>query len=124
MKNLIARYIEKVLACPARGPLETLFGGILRGPLATLTASGAKQFAGRTTINSGTAFVTISTQMVNSDSIILHGFAVQTTVASGSGGPATCVSSIVSGVSFALGYTDGVQRGPGGTFMWELRRTS
>jgi len=124
MKNLIARYVDWALSCHVRPPLETLFGGLLRGPLAVLTASGANQFAGRTSIASGTAFVTVSTRMVNSDSIILHGLDVTTTVASGAGGSATCVSSKVSGVSFALGYTDGVARGPGGTFMWELRRTS
>lgn len=120
--SLFAAHALRALACPVT-PIEALFRATIRGPLSFLTAAGPKQFAGLTTLASGTAFATVSTALVTSGMLINHSLSVQTTVASGSGGPATCVSSIVDGVSFALGYTDGIGRGPGGTFMWELRRT-
>lgn len=120
--DLLSRYVEGVTACRVT-PIESLFRSAIRGPLSFLTAAGPKQFAGLTSLASGTAFATVSTALVTSGMLINHSFAVATTVASGSGGPATCVSSIVDGVSFALGYVDGTGRGPGGTFMWELRRT-
>lgn len=120
----VAAYAERALGCPVY-PLEQIFRGWLRSPLGTLTASGPSQFAGRTTLNSGTAFATVSTRMVNSDSIIQFGFAVNSTGAMNvNSGAYLVVSSIVSGVSFALGYVDGAGRGPGGTFLWEIRRTT
>lgn len=125
MKNLIALsvgYVLRMLACQVT-PIESFFRGAIRGPLSFLTTAGPKQFAGLTTLASGTAFATVSTALVTSGMLINATFSVQTTVASGVAGPATVVSSIVDGVSFALGYADGTGRGPGGTFMWELRRT-
>jgi len=119
---LAARYAEATLGCRIT-PIEALFRATIRGPLAFLTTAGARQFAGLTAIASGTASVTVSTTLVHSGMLINLAFAVQTTVASGVAGPSTVVASIVDGVSFALGYADGVGRGPGGTFMWELRRT-
>ena len=125
MNKLIAfagRYAELALGCRIY-PLEALFRGTIRGPLSLLTGAGPKQFAGLTALASGTASVTVSTTLVHSGMLINLSFAVQTTVASGVAGPSTVVASIVDGVSFALGYADGIGRGPGGTFMWELRRT-
>ena len=126
MNTLIALLAEQAgrLACWNQPPLENLFGGLLRAPLKLITTAGAKQFAGFSALNSGTAYVTISTAMVTSGNLINATLSVNTTVASGSGGCATAVSSIVDGVSFAYGYTDGTGRGPGGTVMWEIRRTS
>ena len=124
MKNLIAPvvgYVLRALACPVT-PIENLFRGAIRGPLSFLTAAGPKQFAGLTDLASGTASVTVSTALVTSGMLINHSFSVRTLCGSGIG-YATAVSSIVDGVSFALGYVDGQGRAPGGTFMWELRRT-
>ena len=118
---LATRYAEAALGCRIT-PIEALFRGTIRGPLAFLTTAGARQFAGLTALDSGTAFATVSTTLVHSGMLINHSFAVQTLCGSGIG-YATGVSSIVDGVSFALGYLDGQGRAPGGTFMWELRRT-
>lgn len=121
MKNLILGYVERLLVCPIT-PIENFFRGTIRGPLSFLTTAGAKQFAGATDLASGTASVTVSTALVTSGMLINHSFSVRTLCGSGIG-YATAVSSIVDGVSFALGYIDGQGRAPGGTFMWELRRT-
>lgn len=128
MKELLkmaGMYVGFVLACWIRGPLERLEGPHQIGPTLLKTAAGPNQFAGRTALASGTAFATVSTQMVNSDSIIGFAFQVSSTGAMNvNSGAYFAVSSLRSGISFALGYVDGAGRGPGGTFMWEIRRSS
>ena len=119
----LAFYTELVLACPIF-PLELLRRPFLKGPMALETTAGENQFAGRTSLASGTAFATISTAIVNSDSLIQATFQVNTTTASGVAFAAMGVNSIVSGVSFTFGSVDGVGRAPGGVIMWEIRRTS
>src|SRR5262245_28574157 len=97
---------------------------MLMSPMTFRLNSGSPtmQFAGYKTLNSGTPFVTLSTTWINSDSLVNVGIDVRTTANSGQ-----CfeigVSSIVPGVSFAIGYIDGKGRGPGGRIMWEIRRT-
>lgn len=51
-------------------PNELLFGPTLKGPIITSVQSSPKQFAGRTTLNSGSATITVSTFAVLSDSLI------------------------------------------------------
>lgn len=124
----LAAYAQGALALHAKQPpIELSFGPAQRAPsfLTRMAQNSgqAGQWCGRTSLASGTAFVTLSTAVINSDSIVHHGFAVNTTAVSGTNF-AVGVSSIVSGVSFALGYVDGQGRGPGGTLMWEIRRTS
>lgn len=123
----LAAYSQGALALHIRGPLELAFGQGLRAPgfLTRMAQNSgqAGQWCGRTALASGTAFATLSTAIINSDSIVHHGFAVSTTAGSGTNF-AIGISSIVSGVSFALGYVDGQGRAPGGTLMWEIRRTS
>ncbi|MDZ4342347.1 MAG: hypothetical protein U1E51_07905, partial [Candidatus Binatia bacterium] len=106
---LIAGYAGQALACHSQPPLESLFGGLLRAPLKLLSAAGSKQFAGRTALNSGDAYSTISTGIVNSGDLINATLLVNTTCGSGTGFM-TAVSSIVDGVSFAYGYVDGQGR--------------
>jgi len=84
----------------ATNPIELLFGPNLKGPLLAPTASGTQQFAGRTLISAGSVSVTVSTRMVNSDSIILFGTETGSMSVT-SAGP-IAVNSKVSGVSFAL----------------------
>lgn len=121
---LFALYAEVTLGCQIY-PLELLRRASLRGPLSVLTTAGANQFAGRTALASGTASVTVSTAIVNSDSLIFSTFAVSSTsVASGGVPVSIVVNSIVSGVSFAFANQDGIGRAPGGTILWEIRRTS
>lgn len=125
MKTKLMAFVSGVLAlfgCPIT-PIELFQRALKVGPDMLRTLAGPGQFAGRTALASGTAFATVSTAVVNSDSIIHHGFNVTTTSTSGTNF-ALGVSSIVSGVSFAIGYVDGQGRGPGGTLMWEIRRTS
>ena len=124
IKQWLSQYTERVLGCRVN-PIELLRRALFTGPGSVLSAAGANQFAGRTALASGTASATISTTIVNSDSIILHAFQVtSTSAASGSAAVDLCVNSIVSGVSFAFANQDGQGRAPGGTIMWEIRRTS
>mgnify|MGYP001618732442 FL=1 len=53
-----------------KGPQELLFGPTLKGPMMTSVQSSPAQWAGRTTINSGSATVVVSTFAVKSDSLI------------------------------------------------------
>ena len=50
---LILGWSEVALACRARTPLEALFGAWFKGPSFIKTSSDAAQFAGRTTLESG-----------------------------------------------------------------------
>lgn len=101
---------------------ETLFRPLLRGPLETRTG-GTDPFASRTAIGSGVVTVTVSTAMVNSDSIILLGTQISSAGIISSGG-AVAVNSIVSGVSFALTRETGVAAPWTTTVMWVLLNPS
>ncbi len=57
-------------ASHARTPTETLFRPLMRGPIMTKAGSAANQWAGRTTISSGSASQVVSTTQANSDSLI------------------------------------------------------
>jgi hypothetical protein len=121
--KLFSLFAEHLLAA-AIIPIERLSRGFLFAPMAVRATSGMTgQFAGRTTLNSGTATATVSTTNIKSDSLVFHGFQIATTASSGTGW-GIGVSSVVHGVSFAVGYTDGQGRAPGGTIMWEIKRTS
>lgn len=112
-------------AAHVRTPAETLFRPLQRGPM-SLTRAGsgsAKQFAGLTAIASGLASATVSTAVVNSDSIIFIGTQVAS-LNTASGGVAInlVVQSVVSNVSFAIATHDGQGRPGTTTAMWEIRR--
>jgi len=98
---------------------EQFFGPTLRGPVLTKAQSASNQFAGRTTLASGSATVTVSTTSVKSDSIIFHALQAAT-VSSG----AICVRSINPGVAFSFGWTDGGARAFDSTIMWRIELTS
>jgi len=119
--RLIAAFVLGLLACHIN-PIELVRRGLLKDPLLLSVASRTNAFAGLTTLNSGTAFVTISTAAVASGQLIYAQLSVATTCGSGIGYQ-TGVSSIVDGVSFAYGYIDGQGRAPGGTVMWEIRKS-
>jgi hypothetical protein len=119
----LSRFAEQVLAA-AITPIEMLSRAFLRAPMGVRATSGmAGQFAGRTTLASGTATATVSTTNIKSDSLVHMTFQCATLATSGTAGTFG-VSSIVHGVSMSIGYVDGAGRGPGGTLMWEIRRTS
>ena len=56
---------------PSTGKMEQLFGARLRGVPSTEANSTPFQWAGRTTLNSGSATVPVSTTAVKSDSLVL-----------------------------------------------------
>ena len=56
-------------ASHARTPAETLYRPLLRGPIMTKASSASNQWAGRTTIASGSTSQVVSTSNVNSDTI-------------------------------------------------------
>lgn len=63
-------WAESALACRIVNPKELLFNPQQKGPFFTDIASKAEQFAGRTTLNSGSASVVVSTVNVRSNSLI------------------------------------------------------
>jgi hypothetical protein len=66
---LLGGYAERALACWVY-PLEALFRPFLKGPLSMPISSKSNAFAGLTTLGSGSASQTISTSVINSDSLV------------------------------------------------------
>ncbi|MCR4342107.1 MAG: hypothetical protein NUW01_19700 [Gemmatimonadaceae bacterium] len=64
-----AAFATFVQAAHARTPTETLFRPLMRGPIMTKATSAANQWAGRTTLASGSTSQVVSTSNVNSDTI-------------------------------------------------------
>jgi hypothetical protein len=97
------------------GPMYMPLSG---GPNSSLEA------VGRTAVASGTATVTVSNALVNSDSIIHLTVEASTRQSSGAASNFE-VSSIISGVSFVIATADGVNhRAAASTVMWQLIRTT
>lgn len=53
------------------GMYNRFFGMLLREPITTRATSATNQWAGRTTLNSGSATITVSSAIVKSDSVIM-----------------------------------------------------
>lgn len=102
-------------------PNEVLEKAFFQGGPFTRTQS-ADGWADRTTLTSGSASVTVSTALVNSDSIFWMA-TVPTSVGVNSGG-GIVVSSIVSGKSFAFARAEGQGVGWNEVITWTLIRTS
>ena len=103
---------------------ELLFKPTLRGPMRTRTApTEPNAWAGRTTLNSGSATSTVSTTLIQSDSIIQYGIEANTRQDSGVGA-AIEVMSIIDGSGFAFGTSGGETLARDTTIMWSLMRTS
>lgn len=97
---------------------------MFRRPLFVPAQSKSNQYAGRTTLASGSATVTVSTTVVNSDSIVWMGLAAPgTNVASGQF-KAIEVKSIDAGNAFVLGTADGVAMARDTVVMWTIVHTS
>lgn len=88
------------------GPI--LDGAILRGPLFARVNSNAGQYAGITTLASGSATVVVSTTQANSDTLFLLGQVGNANVASGAVKGPIEVKTISPGAWFTLGTIDGV----------------
>ncbi len=67
--SYLLAYVESLLGCRIY-PLELVRRATLRGPMMTDITSSPNQWAGRTTISSGSATSTVSTFSVGSDSIL------------------------------------------------------
>ena len=102
----LSLYVEQVLGCGIT-PIELLYRALLKGPLMTLTASRANQFAGRTTISSGSASQVVSTNVVNSDSLIAH--YIQCALPAGYNTQGAI--DVLSGISTGVGSTSAVYSG-------------
>ena len=104
---------------------EQLFGAHLRGAVQTRTgAEETHPWANRTTIDSGSTSVTVSTALVNSDSIIRLTTEVGSIDTAIQSAGHIVVNSIVSGVSFALAWALGTSVAFDNTVMWELVKTT
>lgn len=101
-------------------PLETLFHPLLNGPILTKTASSVNQWAGRLSANSGDTTLTVSTQVVNSDSLIFATY--QTSVASNAT-QALRVSTISPGNFFSVALNP-APVGTDFTIMWFVQQAS
>lgn len=100
--------------------LEQIYGGLLRGPLSTKTNSDAAQWAGRTTLSSGSNTVTVSTTVVKSDSVILFGIESNTRQSSGFAQPIE-VCSLTDGSYFAFTWADQANKpARDTTIMWMI----
>ncbi len=92
-------WAECALAAPIRMPvLESLFAPFFRGPSTIKTNSEKTQFAGRTTLGSGQASVTVSTAVVQSGSLIFPHVNVALPAAYSTNGQLSLVSGSNTGV--------------------------
>lgn len=94
-------------------PIETLQRPLFKSAPLVRTGSHASQYAGRTTLNSGSGTVTVSTAAVNSDSLLYFSVQMpmstayvprgQTSLVSGSTSAVASTSAIYSGMNINLG---------------------
>jgi hypothetical protein len=101
---------------------DLLYRQLLRSPLYLPIQSATNQFAGRTVLGSGQATVTVSTTVVDSDSLILLSAEAATNQASGFA-RAVEVKSISPGNFFAVGWADGVAAARNTTIAWVVFKT-
>lgn len=84
----------------------------------------ANAWAGRTTVDSGTVSVTVSTTMITSDAIFRLGSSVSSVGLGANSGGVIVVNSIVDSVSFALVRATAIAAPWDEIVMWELVRTT
>jgi len=106
------------------GVLEQLFRPLLKGPLRTDATSSATQFAGVTTLNSGSATVTVSTNLVAADSLILFSSRAHVDQTSGSITRGIEVKTINPGNHFILGTDDGIAEIRNVFISWQIIKAS
>src|SRR3990172_1404300 len=103
---------------------EQWFRGLLRGPGTTLANSSAQQWAGLTTLASGTAVGSVTTTAVDSDSLIFFTLRASNAANVSSGQSRSVeVKSITDAVAFTFGTTDGVGIARDTAVMWQIWRT-
>ena len=124
MKDILAVFVswlEFALGCPAAiPPLELHYVPWYRGPSFIDINSAATQFAGRTTLNSGSTTVVVSTTNVRSDSLVFLSMLGNANVASGQN-RVTEVKTISDSGYFTIGTQDGVAIARNTVIMWEVK---
>lgn len=103
---------------------KQLFRAEIRGPIVTKAVSAVNQWAGLTVLASGSATVTVSTTVVNSDSIIQLTPVGNANLSSGAGIRHTEVKTISSGGYFTIGTNDGIGIARDTTIGWVVWKTS
>ena len=103
----LASYAQAALALHARTPIEVFDRPLFKSAPIVRTGSHAAQYAGRTTLASGSASQVVSTNAINSDSII--NFNLQAAI------PASYLTrgqvSIVSGANYGTASTSAIYSG-------------
>lgn len=117
----LGAYSQAALACHIRNPIELMRNIGLRGPIFTMARSASNQWAGLTTLASGSATQVVSTQSVNSDSLISlsvyssmpAAYAVRgwASVAAGASTATQSTTAIYSGMAVDLTYVNGNNTG-------------
>ena len=102
-----------------KGSGEQLFSPVFRGRPLTKANSAPGQWAGRTTLTSGTATITVSTTQVKSNSLIFLGAQAPAAVNSATGKPIE-VKTMIDSSYFVLGTADGVGMGRDTVISWML----
>lgn len=117
-KSNMALALLAFLACYAQAalalhigptPIETFERPLFKSAALVRTNSHASQYAGRTTIASGSATVVVSTRAVNSDSLIAHYIQAAVPAAYTSQGIISVVSGSTSGTASTTAVFSGQQ---------------
>lgn len=106
----------------SRQTATQIFRGMLRSPLTTKAGSASNQWAGVSTIASGSATLVISTTIVDSDSLIFLGRIGNANVGSGVN-KGIEVKTISPGGYFTLGADDGQAIPRDTKIHWMIVRT-
>lgn len=102
---------------------EQLWRALLRGPMRTKTSEETNPWAGRTTVQSGSAFVTVSTSNVRSGDLIFVSAEIGSANVAAASGGAIMVDSIVDNTSFALARQFGVAVAWDDIVVWQITKT-
>lgn len=105
-----------------RNSAEQIFRGFIRRPLLVEIRSAANQFAGFTTLASGSATQVVSTSAISSGDLVFTGFMGPSDTASGTGRMIE-VKSIDSGNAFHFGTADGLTIPRDTHIMWMIFKT-
>jgi len=101
---------------------EQLFRAVFRGPTAQ-QVDQTDGWAGRSTVDSGSASIVISTTVVQSDSFFRLAFSVGSAGAVASRQGPYVINSVVDGTSFAITTITGVAYAWDNVVMWEIVKT-
>jgi len=105
-----------------RKPNELIRRPVQKGPTMLPTRALANQWAGLTTLASGSTSQVVSTTAITSDSFVFLGTRVNSVGVGHNSGGNIVVNSIVHGVSFAFARATGSAVAWDEVVMWEIKR--